>query len=298
MSAAGAGGVATVALGYIRDQVERGWNVSVACSSRDSLGYDAREAGALTHWWAAEREPGRRVVGESLRLSRIIREADPDVVHLHSSKAGLAGRLVLRNRVPTVFQPHAWSYLSARGGVRAASRRWERFATRWTAVTVCVSEAERAEGSSLGIDGRTVVIRNGIELTSFRPQGSRDRVAARKTLGIPDLPTAVCIGALTPQKGQRDLLEAWAEVVVSVPDARLVLVGGRCRATAARPDGGGPAGSQPGRRPQRRPGLAGRGGRGGRAVPLGRHVPGAARGDGVCAERGGDLGVRGRGERA
>ena len=165
-----------MALGYVRDQVERGWNVSVACSSRGFLGYDAREAGAQAYWWQAEREPGRRVIGECLRLSRIIEEADPDVVHLHSSKAGLAGRLVLRNRIPTVFQPHAWSYLAATGGIRAASRRWERFATRWTAVTVCVSDAERAAGGRLGIDGRTVVIHNGVQLTTFRPQGSRDRV--------------------------------------------------------------------------------------------------------------------------
>ena len=214
-----------MALGYVRDQVERGWNVSVACSSRGFLGYDAREAGAQAYWWQAEREPGRRVIGECLRLSRIIEEADPDVVHLHSSKAGLAGRLVLRNEIPTVFQPHAWSYLAATGGIRAASRRWERFATRWTAVTVCVSDAERAAGGRLGIDGRTVVIHNGVQLTTFRPQGSRDRVAARKLLGLADVPTAVCIGELVAQKGQADLLEAWADIVADVQEARLVIVG-------------------------------------------------------------------------
>lgn len=225
VSASGTGGVGAVALGYVRDQVERGWNVSVACSSRGFLGYDAREAGARTYWWQADREANRRMVGECLRLSKIIQEADPDVVHLHSSKAGLAGRLVLRNRIPTVFQPHAWSYLAARGRGRAASLRWERFATRWTSVTVCVSDAERAEGAGLGIGGRTVVIRNGVELTTFRPQGSRDRVAARKLLGLADVPTAVCIGELTAQKGQVDLLEAWPEVIAEVPDAQLVIVG-------------------------------------------------------------------------
>lgn len=235
VSASGSGAVGAIALGYVRDQVERGWNVSVACSSRGFLGYDARVAGARTYWWQAEREPNRRILGEGLRLATIIREADPDVVHLHSSKAGLVGRLVLRERIPTVFQPHAWSYLAARGGVRAASLRWERFATRWTAITICVSDAERVAGGSLGIDGRTVVIRNGVELSSFRPQGSRDRVAARKELGLADFPTAVCIGELTPQRGQTDLLEAWPQVVAQVPDAQLVIVGdGPDRARLAR----------------------------------------------------------------
>jgi glycosyltransferase involved in cell wall biosynthesis len=225
VSASGSGGVARVALGYVRDQVERGWRVSVACSSVGFLGYDAREAGAATHWWQAEREPGRRVVGEAMRLSRIIADTDPDVVHLHSSKAGLVGRLVLRNRVPTVFQPHSWSYLAATGGVRAASLRWERFATRWAALVVCVSDGERTSGERLGIAGRTAVIPNGVALSSFRPQGARDRRVARKDLGLPEAPTAVCVGELAVQKGQLDLLAAWPEVLVQVPDARLVLVG-------------------------------------------------------------------------
>lgn len=225
VSAPGEGGVATVALGYIRDQVERGWSVSVACSSRGFLGYDAREAGARTYWWQAEREPGRRVVGETMRLSRIVAQANPDVIHLHSSKAGLVGRLAIRNRVPTVFQPHAWSFLAATGGVRAASLRWERFGARWAALMVCVSDAERAAGQRLGIDARTVVIHNGISLSTFRPQGNRDRAAARKLLGLPEAPTAVCVGDLIAQKGQRDLLLAWNDVLAQVPDARLVLVG-------------------------------------------------------------------------
>ena len=103
--------------------------------------------------------------------------------------------------VPTVFQPHAWSYLNATGGVRAASLRWERFATRWAALTVCVSDAERAAGARLGIGGRTVVIPNGVALSSFRPQGDRDRTGARKLLGLAEAPTAVCVGELHPAEG-------------------------------------------------------------------------------------------------
>src|SRR4051794_41373634 len=89
------GGVATVATGYVRDQVERGWNVTVACPSRGDLGYAAREAGATVRWWRASGR-GRGLLGATTRLSRIVTEADPDVVHLHSGTAGLAGRLVVR----------------------------------------------------------------------------------------------------------------------------------------------------------------------------------------------------------
>ena len=225
VSASASGDVAAVALGYVRDQVDRGWNVSVATSSRGALGYDAREAGARALWWRAEPGPGRRTVGEYLRLSRIIEEADPDVVHLHGVKAGLVGRLALHDRVPTVFQPHPWSYPGSRGGAPAAARRWERFATRWTAVTVCSSDGERAAGGRLGIDGRTMVIRSGVELSAFRPQGTRDRAAARTLLGLADVPTVVCVGDLTAERGQTDLLDAWPAVLAAVPEARLLVVG-------------------------------------------------------------------------
>jgi glycosyltransferase involved in cell wall biosynthesis len=218
------GGVATVATGYVRDQVERGWNVTVACPSDGDLGYAAREAGATVRWWRASGHGGG-LAGEVVRLRRIVTETRPDVIHLHSGKAGLVGRLVVRDRVPTVFQPHAWSFLDPRSGVQGASLRWERYAARWTTELVCVSPAERRLGESLGIDAATTVLPNGIDLTVFRPAGSRDRVAARKVLGLDDVPTVVCVGALTVQKGQQDLLADWRQVRAQVPDARLLLVG-------------------------------------------------------------------------
>jgi glycosyltransferase involved in cell wall biosynthesis len=218
------GGVATVASGYIRDQVERGWNVTVACPSRGDLGYAAREAGARVRWWRADSHDST-LPGAVVRLNRIVNEIGPDVVHLHSGKAGLAGRLVVRDRIPTVFQPHAWSFLAPRSGVRGASLRWERYAARWATELVCVSTTERQLGESLSIHAPTTVIPNGIDLAEFRPAGTRDRVVARKRLGLDDVPTVLCAGALMVQKGQQDLLTVWPAVRARVPEAQLLLVG-------------------------------------------------------------------------
>ncbi len=219
-----AGGVATMATSYMRDQVERGWNVTVACPSDGDLGYAAREAGAAVRWWRASGHGGG-LAGEVARLSRIVAETGPDVVHLHGGRAGLTGRLVVRDRIPTVFQPHAWSFLDALSGVQRAWLRWERYAVRWTTELVCVSATERQLGESLGVRVPTTVLPNGIDLTVFRPAGARDRVAARKVLGLEDLPTVLCVGALTVQKGQQDLLADWPQVRARVPDAQLLLVG-------------------------------------------------------------------------
>lgn len=218
-------GVAGVALGYVRDQVERGWHVTVACPSDGALGFEARAAGARVRWWPATREPGTSVVREARALARIVAEVRPDIVHLHSSKAGLVGRLVVRDRIPTVFQPHGWSFLAASGGVRAVSWRWERFAARWTSELVCVSTSERGLGEDCGVVVPTTVLPNGIDLAAFRPQGDRERTTARAELGLRDVPTVVCVGRLTLQKGQQDLLADWPAIRAAVPGAELLLVG-------------------------------------------------------------------------
>ncbi len=218
------GGVATVATRYVRDQVDRGWNVTVACPSRGDLGYAVREAGAAVRWWRADSHDST-LPGAVVRLKRIVDEIRPDVVHLHSGKAGLAGRLVVRDRIPTVFQPHAWSFLASRSGVQGASLRWERYAARWATELVCVSTTERQLGESLGVHAPTTVILNGVDLAEFRPAGPRDRVHARKLLGLEDVPTVLCVGALVVQKGQQDLLTDWPVIRAQIPEAELLLVG-------------------------------------------------------------------------
>lgn len=218
-------GVATVLLGYVADQVARGWTVTVACPREGWLTAAARANGAQVVRWEARRSPGPGLGREVRRLQEILADVRPDVVHLHSAKAGLAGRLALRGRIPTLFQPHAWSFEAVRGPMRWASARWERHAQRWTTELVCVSREEQRVGEQHGIGGAVTVARNGVDLERFRPRPATARHATRRRLGLPDAPTVVCVGRLTPQKGQSDLLEAWPLVRDRVPDAQLVLVG-------------------------------------------------------------------------
>ncbi|MFC6091809.1 glycosyltransferase family 4 protein [Saccharothrix sp. BKS2] len=214
-------GVAAVVLGLARAQRDRGWQVTVVCPP-GPLAARARGAGLRVEEWRAGRRPGPGVVAEAFRLRRVLRRLAPDVVHLHSSKAGLAGRLVLRGRRPTLFQPHLWSFQTAQGFLGRASRWWERFGSRWTHQLVCVSDDELVVGRVAGIGGSAEVVCNGVDTERFRPS---DRLAARWRLGLPDRPTAVCVGRLTHLKGQDLLLSAWPAVLAAVPDARLVLVG-------------------------------------------------------------------------
>lgn len=224
------GGVARVVTDLVRAQTNEGLRTVVACPPGGALASDAAEAGADVHTWPAVRAPGRTLAGEVMTAARLIRRTRPHLLHAHSSKAGLAGRLAVRGRLPTVFQPHAWSFQAVQGREAALALAWERYAARWSTRTLCVSETERRTGEEAGIAARWSVIRNGIELRHFRPDEGASRAPARAALpllaGVPaGSPLVVCVGRLCRQKGQDILLLAWRQVVAAVPGATLVLVG-------------------------------------------------------------------------
>ncbi|MET8682293.1 glycosyltransferase [Streptomyces sp. NPDC004647] len=224
------GGVARVVTDLVRSQTRAGLHAVVACPPGGMLGTAAAAAGADVLPWPARREPGRHLPREALRLARLVRRTAPDLVHAHSAKAGLAGRLAVRGRIPTVFQPHAWSFEAVGGSTAELALRWERFAARWAARVLCVSEDERLRGRQAGVLARWAVIRNGVDTDRFRPADAAARRSARAGLGAlrglpPEAQLVVCVGRLCRQKGQDVLLRAWPEVAAAVPGARLVLVG-------------------------------------------------------------------------
>jgi glycosyltransferase involved in cell wall biosynthesis len=222
------GGVARVVTDLVRAQVRDGVRALVACPPDGVLARSVADAGGETLLWQAGRAPGAALPREAAQAARLVRQVRPGLVHLHSAKAGLAGRLAVRGRVPTVFQPHAWSYEAATGPLRAGAVRWERHAARWAHRVLCVSEAERTSGEDHGIKAAWSVVPNGVDAAHFAPAPHREAVrAALPAVGglDPDTPVVVCVGRLCPQKGQDVLLRAWRQVTTHLPAARLVLVG-------------------------------------------------------------------------
>lgn len=116
--------------------------------------------------WQATRSPDPPRAGSGASAAAVVRRPHPELVHLHSGKASLAGRLALWSRLPTVFQPHAWTFLAAEGSVGAASLRWERWAGRWTDLVMAVSEDEERRGREAGVRAPAVVTPNGVSTCS------------------------------------------------------------------------------------------------------------------------------------
>lgn len=110
-----------------------------------------------------------RAIGE---LSAVMREYQPDLVHVHSSKAGLLGRIAAKiARLPSVYTVHGWAFTN---GVplprRAISLLSEAACAHLGERIVTVSEFDRALclGYHLTVPGKVVTIRNGVADSPLR----------------------------------------------------------------------------------------------------------------------------------
>jgi len=163
-------------------------------------------------------------------LTRELRAMRPDIVHTHSSKAGILGRLAAwRAKVPVIvhtvhgfgFHPQQWP--PKRGLFIAA----ERLVARMTTHFIVVSEANRQQGKALGLFSpeRTSLIRSGVNLARYR-DARPDREGLLARWGVPlDAPLVGMVGCLKPQKAPQDFVEVARRVSQSRPDCHYLLVG-------------------------------------------------------------------------
>jgi len=164
------------------------------------------------------------------RLYALMRRGRYQIVHTHTTKAGLLGRIAARwARVPVVIHtPHGHAfhdYLSRAGS--GALVHVERLTARWTDRIVCLTDAEREDHLRyrIGPPEKFEVIHSGVDLARFRAP-RHDPDATRRALGLDGTgPLIGCVARLVPVKGVQHLLEAMPAVRAAVPGATVVFVG-------------------------------------------------------------------------
>jgi glycosyltransferase involved in cell wall biosynthesis len=146
-----------------------------------------------------------------------------DVIHCHSSKAGVLGRLLgLSRGIPVVYSPHCFAFVRDLGPLaRAVPALIERALAARTAAFVCVCESERQAALKLVREpARAHRIYNGVPAP--RP-GVRADQALLDFKGDGLLVGAVTV--LREQKRLDVLLDAIPAVLTQVPRARFAIIG-------------------------------------------------------------------------
>ena len=159
-----------------------------------------------------------------------LRELKPDVVHTHSSKAGIIGRWAARKAgVPVVIHTiHGLAFTASTSViVNNAYRTLEKWTAPISTRIVCVADAMRDQSLKEGI-GRPeqyVTVYSGMDIKPFLdPPVPREQT--RKKLGLADEDIAVgTIARLFYLKGHDDLLDLAPALCGKYPRLRFVWIG-------------------------------------------------------------------------
>jgi len=163
-------------------------------------------------------------------IFRILRTSKPDIVHTHTSKAGILGRLAAwMARVPIIIHtPHGHVFYGHFG--RSLSRTFlqiEKLLGRITHHQIGLTPQECNDYLRLRVSkpSNTSMIHSGVDVHRFS-KGAKQRIRKRKELSIPaDSLVIGYVGWLIPIKGVTYLVSAMAKVAGKYPESLLVLVG-------------------------------------------------------------------------
>ena len=152
----------------------------------------------------------------------IAKKVNPDVIHLHSSKAGAIGRAALNGRkTPMFYTPHGYSFLmeNYKPLNRRIFRLIEGFCARFPCTTISCSEGEHQE--TLKLTRRALYVNNGVNIREL----SRTIETAGSRIGTPAAEshpfTVFTLGRINYQKNP----ERFNRIAEALPDIRFLWIG-------------------------------------------------------------------------
>jgi glycosyltransferase involved in cell wall biosynthesis len=164
------------------------------------------------------------------KLRASIRRLKPDVVHTHSSKAGILGRAAAWDEgVPAVVHtihglPFGPFETPLKNRLYIALERWA--ARRCHAIVgVCDAMTKQALAAGVGRPEQYLTVYSGMDADAFlNPPRTRDEV--RRELGLADDEVAFAtVARLFELKGHDDILAIAPRVIAANPEVRFVWIG-------------------------------------------------------------------------
>ncbi len=171
-----------------------------------------------------QRSPGPGDMRALIALERLRRRLRPDVIHTHSTKAGLLGRALPGGgaiRLHTPNAPYSMNPLMSDRSRASVGRLEKVLGNRRTGAVLAVSPEEVDHLTSIGVDAAKVrLVPNGLD-----PLPIADRDDVRRVLGIPLTARVIgFVGRFDDQKDPLRLIDAF-ERLAGHENAHLVMVG-------------------------------------------------------------------------
>ena len=164
-----------------------------------------------------------------LKLYQLFRREKPDIVHTHSSKAGILGRSAAKLAgVKIIYHTaHGFGFNEDQNPLRKNLFIWlERCAKRVTTQMIVVSRSNERTAQNhrmLKVD-EAILCRDAISLDEFltpRPRGQK-----RSAWGVPDGKAVVgMVACLKPQKCPSDFVDVAARILQTRDDVHFVMAG-------------------------------------------------------------------------
>ena len=162
-------------------------------------------------------------------LIRMLREIKPDLLHTHSSKAGIIGRAVAgKLRLPCVHTIHGAAFHYGQSWLAHRTyQSLERWAAKFTDkfISVCDAMTDQYVAARVAPREKFVTVYSGFDVEPFlTPPRLPEEV--RRELGLlPDQIVIGKVGRLFPLKGHEFVLRAARAVIERCPNVRFLFVG-------------------------------------------------------------------------
>ncbi|MFA5200198.1 MAG: glycosyltransferase family 4 protein [Candidatus Omnitrophota bacterium] len=164
-----------------------------------------------------------------IEICVFIKKNKIEVVHTHSSKAGILGRFAARACKVTVIvhTVHGWSFNDYQPRIlRDFYLSFEKICAKFTGKIIVVSYSDREKGlnSFIGSQEQYVLIRYGINASEFALSHLRNQ--ARQSLGIDKDELAVgMVACFKPQKSPLDFVKIASAVKREICGIKFIMVG-------------------------------------------------------------------------
>jgi len=164
-----------------------------------------------------------------LYIYSFIRNNDIDIVHTHSSKAGILGRLAAKasGAKIVIHTAHGWSFHDYQPGITYYFYLFlEKLCACFSSAIIVVSQWDktRAERELSGRPDKYKLIRYAVNYEEFR--NNRDAAQTRKELGLSETDLVVgMVACFKPQKSPLDFIKLAAAIKKDFPDTKFILAG-------------------------------------------------------------------------